>query len=221
MPKNKGPVKSVLETVAIDSLKPHPQNYREHPDDQLAHIEESIRVNGIYRNIVIASDGTILAGHGVIKAALRLGIKEIPVIRLALNPTSPAAMKILAGDNEISHLGTVNDRLLTQILKDIKDTDVNGLLGTGYDDMMLANLLFVTRPAQEIGDHEEAAHWVGMPDFEGNTEAPRVVVTFENEADRLKFMKVIGVKPVKVVGKVWSVQWPELDRNDLAALKFK
>lgn len=53
-----------IEHVDPKRLKPHPRNYRGHPDDQLAHIERSIRDNGVYRNVLVARDYTILAGHG-------------------------------------------------------------------------------------------------------------------------------------------------------------
>lgn len=132
------------ENVLLEDLKPHPKNYREHPEDQIEHLIQSIKEHGLYRNVVIAKDGTILAGHGVVKAVTKMGMDSIPVIRMNVAPNSPAALKVLAGDNEIGRLGEVDDRMFTEILKEIRDTDVTGLLGTGFDDMMLADLLKVT-----------------------------------------------------------------------------
>jgi len=63
----------VYETVPIHLLKPHPQNYRSHPADQLEHIKQSIREYGIYRNIVVAEEYTILAGPGVVTTKRRYG----------------------------------------------------------------------------------------------------------------------------------------------------
>jgi hypothetical protein len=56
------PAADVLPTeiVALSSLRPHPRNYREHPEDQIEHLMQSIRANGFYRNIVVARDGTII-----------------------------------------------------------------------------------------------------------------------------------------------------------------
>ena len=62
------------EMTPVSDLKPHPRNYKDHPDDQLEHIIESIKSTGFYRNIVIAQDGTILAGHGVVAAAKKMGL---------------------------------------------------------------------------------------------------------------------------------------------------
>jgi ParB-like chromosome segregation protein Spo0J len=74
------------EFVPLASLKPHPRNYRIHPDDQLEHIIKSIQEHGFYRNVVAARDGTILAGHGVVQAALKMGLKGVPVVPARRGP---------------------------------------------------------------------------------------------------------------------------------------
>lgn len=139
----------------IDRLKPHTRNYREHPADQLAHIKESIKRTGIYRNVVIANDGTILAGHGVVLAARELGVETIPVIELPIGPDDPTALKVLTGDNEIGHLGTIDDRRLSEILREIKTADITGLAGTGFSDERLAELLATMEPPTPPDDFNE------------------------------------------------------------------
>lgn len=208
------------ELVPIESLKPHPKNYRKHLEEQLDHIAESVKANGIYKNIVVSSDGVILAGHGVYEACkARLKIPKVPIIRLALKSTSRKAMKILAGDNEMSKLAEVDDRLLSDILKDISDGD--DLLGTGFDKKMLANLIMVTRPESEIADENAAAHWVGMPEFEPGEETWRVIVHCRTQADRAKFLKYINAKVInKTVGKTASIYWPEKPKQDLKSVRF-
>jgi hypothetical protein len=57
--------------MKVSALKFHPRNYRRHPQDQLRHISASIRENGFYRNVVVARDGTVLAGQGVVQASRR------------------------------------------------------------------------------------------------------------------------------------------------------
>ena len=64
----------------VSLLKPHPENYKKHPQDQLEHISKSIQENGIYRNIVISNDNVILAGHGVFEACKRLGFVKVPTV---------------------------------------------------------------------------------------------------------------------------------------------
>lgn len=222
MSDDNGKATHVIETVPIAELRPHPRNYRNHPDDQLDHLIESIKEHGLYRNIVIARDGTILAGHGVVKAAGKMGLTAVPVIRLDIAPDDSRALKVLTGDNEIEHLAEQDDRLLSELLKEIKDFDIDGLIGTGYDEMMLANLVYVTRPEHEVGDFNEAAHWVGMPEYEPAPEPLRVVVSFANEVDRAAFMSRIGATVInKNTAGTWSIWYPEKQKEDLFSLRFE
>lgn len=213
-----------VETLPLADLKPHPRNYRKHPEDQIAHLVASIEQYGFFRNIVIARDGTILAGHGVALAAARLDIKEVPCVRLPVEPDSPQALKVLAADNEIARLAEVDDRWLTEILREIKDTD--SLLGTGFDDRQLAALLMVTRPMEEIADEDEAAAWVGMPEFGKKDEEFAVVVKFSSKEDRLRWVALIEEAGVKTkmhykAEAVWSTWWPPRERDDLLSVKFE
>jgi len=204
-------------TVPISSLTPHPKNYCQHPEDQIEHIKESILEHGLYRNIVVANDLTILAGHGVVEAAKLLGIKQVPIIKVKVGPNDPRALKLLAGDNEISHLREIDDRMLTSILKEIKEHDEEGLLGTGFDDAMLANLLFVTKPASEVQDFDEAAHWVGMPEYNKETRPLQMNVSFRNMKDRAEFVKLLGLDVTDATKAVW---FPQQERRDIVSVKF-
>lgn len=213
-----------LETVAVTELRPHPQNYRSHPEDQLVHIIESIKEHGFYRNIVIARDGTILAGHGVVEAVRKMGLEYVPVIRLNVDPGEPRALKVLTGDNEISHLGEVDDRALSEMLKIIKEADEVGLVGTGYDEAMLANLIYVTRPESEIKDFDEAAEWAGMPAYdEGKGKPIQILVNFTSLDDRAEFAKILGLKLSENIDgtRSKSVWWPPKPKNDPSSVKFE
>jgi hypothetical protein len=217
-----------VEIIALSELKPHPMNYRSHPEDQLEHLTESVQRFGVYRNVVCARDKTILAGHGVVAAARKAGLESIPVMRLDLAPEEAAAVKLLVADNEIEHLAEQDDRKLSNLLKWIKDTDERGLLGTGYDEMMVANLLMATRPASEVADFDAAAEWVGMPEYEsGEPAAVQVVVSFRtNEAFR-EFAARLGVavedRKLQSQDRVWKMAmwYPPEHRDDNSALKFE
>jgi hypothetical protein len=203
----------------ITALRPHPRNYRDHPESQLQHIMQSIREHGIYRNVVVAQDGTILAGHGVVKAASLMGLTRLPVVRLDIDKDDVRALKILAGDNEIALLADINDRQLSEILKDIKDVNVEELLGTGYDPQTLAALVMTSRPVSEIRDINEAAEWVGMPDYElDERPAARLIVSFRTEEARTQFCALIGLD--HYTEKTKSTWWPFEPRVDLARVKF-
>ena len=207
-----------FENIHLTKIKPHPKNYREHPEDQILHLVQSIQEHGFYRNVVISKDNIILAGHGVVQAVKKIGMKSIPVIRLNVKSDSPKALKILTGDNEIGHLGEVDDRKLTEILKEINNFEENGLLGTGYDDAMLANLAFVTRPKSEIKDFDAASEWIGMPDFEPKVKGKSIVVHFETEQDIEDFATLTCTKIKDTTKFIW---FPPRKRDDVKSIRFE
>ena len=208
--------------VLIKDIKQHPRNYRGHPEDQQEHLVKSMKDNGVYRNVVTAKDGTILAGHGVVLAATKAGLDRVPCVRLDIEPDSVEALKILTGDNEVMHLGEVDDRALTELLKQIKDVDVGELVGTGYDAAMLANLAYVTRPEAEVKDTNAAAAWVGMPEFVPENEPPKATILFLSEADKAEFGKLIGI-PLdgKTNGRASAVWWPPKKHDDLGSFRVE
>lgn len=219
------PIPKIKESrvVSLPILMSHPRNYRIHPADEIEHLMESIRTHGIYRNVVIAQDGrTILAGHGVVEAARRLGMKEIPVVQTDYAPDDPRALKLLVGDNEIQHLVENDDRALTELLRELKETDT--LLGTGYDEMMLANLVMVSRPAAEIEDLDAASHWVGMPEYDMEGEHRiQIIVNFVNEDDKKEFCQLLGIDASSIAkeGAGKSIWWPKKpDRDDRQSVWF-
>jgi len=199
------------ELVPLVELKPHPRNYRTHTDDQLVHLCASIREHGLYRNIVTARDLTILAGHGVVLACQRLDLETVPVVRMDIDAEDPRALKLLIGDNQIAHLASIDDRELTEMLKSIHDSEFAELVGTGFDAEQLAALVMVTRPASEIRDHNAAAEWVGMPEYEQAEKPLTVVVHCANENDRDAFLAFVGAGPKNITGSVrttCSMWWP-------------
>jgi len=225
------PLASLQEDVGLDDVRPHPRNYKKHPREQLEHLVESLRTYGMWRGIVVARDGTILAGHGVHEAARMAGLKRVRIVRFPLDPMSAAALKIVAIDNEVGRFGESDDRQMTEILREIKEQDPRGLLGTGLDEAMLAALVMVTRPASEIRGVDAAAEWAGMPGYDptSNTNALcRVIVNFDTEADRAAFIAQNGLIIHKrlndatgVAGKLFTTYWPPRPRDDIASLRFK
>src|SRR5262245_25623642 len=127
--------------VALATLRPHPRNDGSHPPDELAHLKQSLQEHGVYRNVVIADDGTILAGHGVVAAAQQLGHTQILARRMPYGPHDPQALKILVGDNQIPRWRLWVDAMLTALLKELSADDPLALLGTGFDEAALEALV--------------------------------------------------------------------------------
>jgi ParB-like chromosome segregation protein Spo0J len=122
--------------VDIDTLRPHPRNARNGDTDAIA---ESLRVNGQYRPIVIAADGTILAGNHTYMAAMEIGWDRITAVRIDVAPDGPEAHRIMLADNRTADLGNYDRGLLADLLVNL-NTDV-GLIGTGYTEEYLTDLL--------------------------------------------------------------------------------
>jgi len=131
-----------VETIRMEELKAHPRNYQGHPEEELEQIAASLREHGLYRNVVVARDGTLLAGHGVVQAARdRLGWEEIRAVRLPLEPEDPRAIKILASDNEIARLAVKDQLLLGELLREVMASGVTELMGSGHDEASVEELL--------------------------------------------------------------------------------
>jgi hypothetical protein len=206
--------------VRIERLKPHPRNPYQHPDEEIEQIVASIKEHGLYAPVVVANDMTILKGHGVTMALLKLGFEYIHVLQIDYDPLEPRALKLLIGDNEIGRLAMRDDRAIADIAKEVKE--FVDLAGTGYEDSTLANLVYITRSANEIGDTQAAAQWAGMPAYEETSAQLKLTVLFPSEADRDEFGRRLGVDMSKV-GKAGLKQvlwWPKRVVHDLVSVQF-
>lgn len=199
-----------VQALRIADLHPHPRNYQTHTETQIEHLAAAISQHAFYKNIVVARDYTILAGHGAVLAATSLGMKTVPGVRLDLDPDSPQALKIVAADNEIMKITARDDRDLSELLREVRDSDALNLVGTGYDEMMLANLLMVTRPSGEIEDFNAAAEWIGLPDYEAKMPMIRFIINFETKEDRDLYLKEFSGHVSKRTSIwSWSGHWPK------------
>jgi len=85
----------------IDELKPYSRNARTHSASQVEQIAHSIREFGLVNPILVAEDGTVIAGHARLQAAMLLEMKEVPVIVLAhLSPKQRRAL--VMADNQLA-----------------------------------------------------------------------------------------------------------------------
>jgi len=71
-----------IEQIDIDALIPYARNSRTHSETQVAQVAASIREFGFTNPVLIDSDGGIIAGHGRVLAARKLGMGSVPAIRI-------------------------------------------------------------------------------------------------------------------------------------------
>jgi DNA modification methylase len=118
----------------IDSLIPYAKNARVHDEAQIAQIAGSIKEFGFNNPVLIDKDNGIIAGHGRVMAARKLGLIEVPTILLDhLNETQRKAY-ILA-DNRIAINSTWDNEMLSLELMDIKDDVSLAMLGFSVDEL--------------------------------------------------------------------------------------
>src|SRR5579862_696966 len=66
--------------INVDTLKPNPRNPNKHPDGQLALYAKVVRRQGWRRPIVVSrQSGLVVAGHGAVQTAKKMGWKLVPV----------------------------------------------------------------------------------------------------------------------------------------------
>jgi DNA modification methylase len=71
-----------LDFWPIDRIVPSPRNARSHSEAQVAEIAGSIRTFGFVNPLLVGEGGALIAGHGRLQAARKLGLSEVPVIEL-------------------------------------------------------------------------------------------------------------------------------------------
>ncbi len=135
-----------VEYRPLDSLVAYARNARTHSDAQVAEIAGSIREFGFTNPVLVDEDGTLIAGHGRVLAARKLGMAEVPTIMLTgLSETQRRAL-VLADNRIAINAGWDND-LLALELGDLQDAGFDlGL--TGFTGDEIADLL---HPATEDG----------------------------------------------------------------------
>lgn len=128
-----------VDLLPTASLIPYARNARKHPDWQIAQIAASIREFGFLVPVLADGANGIIAGHGRVLAAQKLGLESIPCIQAAhLSETQKRAF-ILA-DNKLTENAGWDDGLLRLEMTDLQAADFDLKL-TGFDEGELSRLL--------------------------------------------------------------------------------
>jgi len=137
---------------SVEKLIPYVRNARTHSDEQIAQIMASIAEFGFVNPILIDQHQGIIAGHGRLLAAQRLGMKDVPAIMLAhLSETQKRALII--ADNRIAMNAGWDEEMLRLELTDLQAEDFN-LDIMGFSEDELDKLL---APMTEVGETEDDA----------------------------------------------------------------
>ena len=108
-----------IEWMPIGSVKPYDRNPRRN-DDAVDAVANSIAEFGFKNPIIVDSDLVIIAGHTRLKAAKKLGLKEVPVV-IASDLTAEQARAFRLVDNRTAELADWDDDLLQEELDALMD----------------------------------------------------------------------------------------------------
>ena len=141
-----------IKQVKVESLIPYARNSRTHSDAQVAQIAASIKEFGWTNPILIDGTNGIIAGHGRLLAARKLGYTEVSVIELE-NMTESQKKAYVIADNQLAMNAGWDTSMLTLELGDLKEAGFS-LDILGFDPKELDTLL---EPEQVDGLTDEDA----------------------------------------------------------------
>jgi DNA modification methylase len=144
-----------IELWPLQRLAPYQRNPRTHSEEQVTQIAASIAEFGFCNPILVDSRDGIIAGHGRLLAARKLGLDEVPVIVLDHLDENQRRAYLLA-DNRLSELAGWDHELLALELKELAESGFDATLA-GFDQKEIDDFLAslerdVEAEAEEVAD---------------------------------------------------------------------
>lgn len=121
----------VIVSRKVEDLIPYARNSRTHSDAQVAQIAASVREFGWTNPVLVDGENGIIAGHGRVLAARKLGMEEAPCIELA-GLTDTQRRAYIIADNKLALNGGWDDELLALELGELNAADFDMAL-VGFD----------------------------------------------------------------------------------------
>ena len=143
-----------LQQLPLDALIPYARNSRTHSDTQIAQIAASIREFGFTSPVLVDADNGIIAGHGRVLAARKLGLATVPVLRIDYMTDAQKRAYIIA-DNKLALNAGWDEELLALELGELHELGLDLAL-TGFSEEELAGLrLGPAEEAEGLTDEDE------------------------------------------------------------------
>ena len=123
-----------IEMRPVEALIPYARNAKQHSDAQVAQIAASIREFGWGAPILVDGQNNVIAGHGRLLAARKLGLAEVPVVPMA-HLTDTQRRALILADNKIGENAAWDEALLGLELAELNDAGFDlGLTGFSADE---------------------------------------------------------------------------------------
>jgi DNA modification methylase len=150
-----------IEQRPVAGLIPYVNNSRKHSDEQVAQIAASIKEFGWTNPILVDGANGIIAGHGRLMAARKLGMEAVPVIELA-HLSEPQRKALIIADNKLAMNAEWDNDLLMLELGELLEGGFNlDLLGFGKDE--LDALLSPTEVTEGLTDEDAVPEPPAVP----------------------------------------------------------
>lgn len=122
----------------VNDLIPYARNSRTHSEEQVLQIASSIKEFGFTNPVLIDHDGGIIAGHGRVMAARKVGMDQVPTIELA-HLTETQKRAYIIADNKMALNAGWDNELLAVEFAELSNEGFDLSL-TGFDDDEIAGL---------------------------------------------------------------------------------
>jgi 16S rRNA G966 N2-methylase RsmD len=150
-----------IEQRPVAGLIPYVNNSRKHSDEQVAQIAASIKEFGWTNPILVDGANGIIAGHGRLMAARKLGMEAVPVIELA-HLSEPQRKALIIADNKLAMNAEWDNDLLMLELGELLEGGFDlDLLGFGKDE--LDALLSPTEATEGLTDEDAVPEPPAVP----------------------------------------------------------
>ena len=204
-----------IEYRELDSLIPYAKNARTHSEEQILKIAGSIKAFGWTNPILVDGENGVIAGHGRIAAARKLGMSMVPVIELAGMSENDKRAYVIA-DNKLALDADWNTELLSLELGDLAALDFDiELTGFTLGDLEQLNLKVETGEVDRDKEWEDS----GMPEFDNPdaTAYQDIVMHFRNQEDVVEFGKLIGQGVTDKTKWLW---FPKLEIDNTTDIRI-
>ena len=161
-----------VEQTPIDKIIPYVSNSRTHDDAQISQIAASIKEFGFNNPVLLDGDKGIIAGHGRVLAAKKLGLSKVPTIELKHLSENQRKAYIIA-DNKLALNAGWDMELLTLEMGDLQAEGFDLSL-IGFNESELA-IMF------DDGVMETSAKEIDVDDYNLNTTCPKCGFEFDEK----------------------------------------
>ena len=183
-----------IEQIETGSLIPYARNAKKHDAAQVAKIAGSIREFGFNNPVLIDAENGIVAGHGRVLAAQKLGMESVPCLRLSHLTDAQRKAYILA-DNRLAEIGGGWDERM--LLEELKNIEISGIHAEsiGFSESDISELASALEADDETSNEIKPEKLPRAIQLEPPKEY--AVIMCENEEEWEKLKVSLNLKPVR------------------------